>query len=518
MLIFSDVEEDLEESLEDSLSINFLKDKTNGFSDMKEVFYNRTNFNLLDIQTGSITKNIHDILVINGGVPPKWNSNIGSSGTGKTSLSFAEAASIVNNYVNSFFYFYDNEGNTPISRMRMLTGWSDSYIARKVRYFGEGKGPLDILNQILEIVEMKKANRKHLLIGSGIRDINGAEIKIYPPTPILIDSIATLKFAGVDELEHDKKGNLKEKTELFNNIDGMRDARAIKVFIDRVKPFLTEYNIPIMAINHFTKEVQMSMFDRPDKKHPNLKAGMKMKGGDEIMFQSYTMREQTGKGGIDDRDPKYGDEIRGADVQVRYIKNKANVSNVPHNMVFDYKTGYRPELSDFEYIAAAKYGFSGSPMAYRLDIYPEISFTRKTLLDKCKTDEMFARSLSFTARNKMIYDMILMKEAPDLSVITEKMTDEFRYAYVYAHTKRYPFYKKYDIDWVLMLKIANGFRYFTKYEYRYNSFLTEDEYTDICEFGMDYMIGDGRIFYYADITDPDYLLNNGYEKVKDAGI
>ena len=77
-------------------------------------------------------------------------------------------------------------------------------------------------------------------------------------------------------------------------------------------------------------------------------------------------------------------------------------------MVFDSATGYKPELSDFEMLyTEGCYGISGSPLNYHLDILPESSFTRKTLLDKCHENPILARAMGFTARLMLICDLIL---------------------------------------------------------------------------------------------------------------
>ena len=492
---------------DDTLSLNFLKSKTNDFKDVTEIYSNRVNYNLLDTMTGRVTESVYGIPVVNGGSPPKLETIIGSSGVGKTALVLGNVCSMVHGIKNAFVYFFDEEGNTPRDRLIGLTQWSPMYLNKKLRYFGEGNALINIYNLILEIVDMKKKNAKHLKVNSHFPNIHGTPIALYPPTPIVVDSIAAVSSKGTEKLEYDRGGDLKAKEALYSNIDGMTEARAIKNFIDKVKPFTTEFNIPLMFINHMTKEAAMGMFDRPDKKHPNLKAGFKMKGGDEITFQSFLMRELLGKKEINEFNPAYGPAVHGTEVQVKFIKNKANTSGLPYKMIFDYNTGYRPELSDFEFLAEIKYGFHGSPLAYRLDIFPEVSFTRKTLWELCKNNQMFARALSLTAFTAMVYKIILREDLPDLKIITEKMDEEVRYAYILSHSTDYPFYRYEQMAFDDIVKIDKGSKFIGHVNHRSHSFITKDDYHDICEDGNEYGIGSETEYYVTDIVNCD---SDGY--------
>lgn len=412
---------------------------------------NLTGFNAIDIFSGSIEYDIYGVPRLNGGLFARPITIVGQSATGKTSLAIKVIAASVDRWNRMYgaelseMVMDDSEDNSTIHRIQGLTGWSDWEFMSRCRYYNKVMSINDIYNQVREIADLKEKNRKALTVDTGIMDIDGYTIKVLSPTYLLVDSIAALSGDGATDLEFDKDGKLKESEKMVGNVDAMTEARGNTAFIKKVKAYLSKYNIVLIMINHIIEKPQMGMFDFPTRVLPFLKPGERLKGGNELVYQSFAIWNLNYKTKIDDKDPIYGDRIRGAVTHLIFVKSKSNVEGLPVPMVFDQRTGHRPELSDWEYIYNASYGIGGSPARYFLKILPEITFTRKGLYDACLDNPLLARALSFTARCKMVTDVIVTDHdrravAPDMQALTDNMSYENRVALILTFTDIYPGY------------------------------------------------------------------------------
>jgi len=401
-------------------------------------------FTYFDYPTAYKDKNIDTGLILpNGGLFPRIYSAIGESGTGKTTTMVQLGGSIVDRCWGAMLVFVDAEGNTTPDRIMTLNRWSESEFRQKCRYIPPSP-PIsigDVYDVIRRIAHSKSAKKDKFKVVTPYADVSGKHIEIYPPTVVIVDSIPALVIAQTQEEQVDGKKEFKAIDKMSENMDGMREAKDNTAFLRKVKGVLDEYNIILILINHLSKEVPMGMFDRPKSYHPNLKAGEKLKGGYEQIYQSFGMWRIAKKETIDDRNPIYGDSIRGSVNALDLIKNKSNVSANEFRFVFDKRTGYRPELSDFEYLLAKKFGIEGSPMSMYITILPEIKFTRKNLIDKCLENPILSRAISFVAKYHMGNDVIIMNQFGELDLKRfANMPIEWRMSIILSMTSPYPRY------------------------------------------------------------------------------
>ena len=406
---------------------------------------NPTGYNGVDVFSGSIDYDMNGVPRLNGGIFSRAITVVGESTTGKTTLAIRLGSSIIDRWNRVYgdlaeMYMKDLEDNTTIRRVQALTGWTDWEVMNRFKLDTNPRTTTDLYNEIRAIADMKEKLRKQLVVKTGFLDLDGSEIEVYSPTVYLVDSIAALSH-GVVDFEFDKAGNLKEVEQVASNIDGAREAKANTAFIKKVKGYLSKYNIILIMINHITEEMSTSMYDVPTRFLTFLKPGQKLKGGKELVYQSFAIISLSLKTRITDKDPMYGDTIRGSLTNLTFIKNKSNVEGIPIPMIFDQKTGYRPELSDWEYIYGQGYGFAGSPAAYYLKILPEVKFTKKNLYDSCLSNPLLARAMSFTTRFKMIHDVIKGTVAPDMVEFANRFSYEERVALIISFTDPYPGYE-----------------------------------------------------------------------------
>lgn len=408
---------------------------------------NMTGFTAIDILTASIEKDLyrrHNRL--NGGLFPQIYQIVGDSGTGKTS----EAIELIGGALDNFrarygeelgeVFFIDNEGHTPVTRWCSLTGWTEFETEKSLYLDKETFSPSAIYNLVRKIADMKDKKSKELTVETGMSTLNNRKHTVMAPTYILIDSVANL--TEIEEFEHSKDGELKDD-ELFNNMEGFRNARGTTNLLKKMKVLLVKYNICVIFINHFTNRPIIDMKDKFTRTRslPWLPEDKSIKGGDQMFFQTaYLLRLKYRRDHSKEANQVYGEKIHGQINTLVFIKNKNGIEGVEIPLVFDSSRGYLPELSDFEYLVDRKYGVTGSTM-YNLDILPELKFYRKGLFDLCMENPVLARAIQFTAKIHMIYTYVKHQKPLDLKQLGDTMSFTDRIKLICSYTADYPRYK-----------------------------------------------------------------------------
>lgn len=403
-----------------------------------------TGFSFLDIPTAySDTDGNNMALLPNGGFFPRVYTVIGESETGKTTAMIQAGGAIADSCWGATYVHIDAESNTTPERIMSLNRWDEATFKQKCMYVPPSppKTINDVLDLIRRISHAKAAKGDKIKLKTPYRDMyTGKFIEVYPPTFMLLDSLPALVISQSLDNAVDGKKDFKSMEQIGSNVDGMREARDNTVFLRSVKSYLDEYNIIFVQINHVSKDVQMGMFDRPKKYHPGLKAGEKLSGGKEQVFQSFGLMRISQKEHIDDFNPKYGDKIRGYVCSLDHVKNKSNVSSNEYRYVFDKRTGFRPELTDFEYLYELKKDFiTGSPASLACAILPEARFTRKNLVDKCGENPMLSRAMSYLSKYYMGNDMVIHNKFGEIDINGfANLPLEERYSIFASMTHPYP--------------------------------------------------------------------------------
>lgn len=402
-----------------------------------------TKFSIYNIYSGMLETSINGYPILNGGLFPRLCNIIGESATGKTTLLVGLATSAVD-YIKSKFgdgyselIYLDVEKNLNKNRFCEVSHWSNADYQLRCSYSSEDISLLDLANMIIKIADIKTKYRKDYLLPSGIRDIDGREVMFLAPTYICLDSVAAVNTDGVEEMmQNDKAGEVKDLDTLANNTEAMRDAKAWTIFVRKIKPWLDKANIGLYCINHKTKETKMSMFDKETRYLPFLGMGEKLKGGKEFIFQSYNILDLSSGEKFDDRNPVYGPDVFGFSTRASFVKSKTSMEGVKFPMVFDLNRGYMPELSDMEYLYQKKFGIDGS-IKMSLDVLPEVSFTRRTLLQTIEEYPQLARAIQFTAKYHASMDMLYHMPPVSLKDLGTNVPLEQRLSILYGFTRPY---------------------------------------------------------------------------------
>ena len=404
-------------------------------------------FTPIDILSANVEHaNDLDVDLLNGGIFNMPYTEIGLSASGKTSLWIQVIAGCIDNWRRwygpvSDFLFYNVEMHTTPDRIKRLTGWDDRTMAETVHMVTEPWSIIEIYNDIAKFAKAKLDNRKQLEIDTGIRNILGESVKCLPTTYVLIDSIAAIR--SKTDLEFDKDGNVKSTDSLAgtSNMDAMQIAKDNTLFINEVKKICADAKVCVIMINHLVEIPVLDRYNPPKPQLPGMKFNQKVKGGTELLYQSYcvgqlSVRERM----FDEKKQVYGPSVHGIIALMDWLKNKNGPEGVRYPMVFDGDTGYKPELTDFEILYnEGLYGIKGSPLGYHLSVLPEITFTRKTLLEKCHDEPLLARALSFTTRLYLVSKIINREDPPNIDDF-ETSDFESRVALILMHSCDYPGY------------------------------------------------------------------------------
>jgi hypothetical protein len=466
-------------------------------------------FTPIDILSANIEHaNDLDIDFLNGGMFDMPYTEIGLSASGKTTLWIQVIGGCIDNWRKwygpvSDFLFYNVEMHTTPDRIKKLTGWDDQTLAETVHMVTKPWSIIEIYNDIAKYAKQKLEHRKELEVDTGIRNILGSTIKCLPTTYVLIDSIAAVR--SKTELEYDKDGNVKSTDSLAgtSNMDAMQIAKDNTLFINEVKKLCADAKICIVMINHLVEIPVLDRYNPPKPQLPGMKFNQKVKGGTELLYQSYcvgqlSIRERM----FDEKKQVYGPSVHGIVALMDWLKNKNGPEGVRYPMVFDGDTGYKPELTDFEILySEGCYGIKGSPLNYHLSILPEISFTRKTLLEKCHENPLLARALSFTTRLYLISKVINRETPPDISDI-ETADFDARVKLILTHSCDYPGYVNHG--WVVPEEyqiIADNYNMSTNRVEGPNIKLKDEDL-------QMFMISNGNLL------DTQHVISSGNESIK----
>lgn len=436
-------------------------------------------FTPLDIMSSNIEHSVNniDIELLNGGMFNNPYTEIGMSAVGKTTLWIQVISACIDNWYKwygpvSECIFYNVELHTSPKRWQDVSGWDEQQMQERVRFITKPWSIIEIYNDLAVLAKEKLAHRKELEITTGYRSITGEAIKILPTTYALIDSIAAVR--SKTELEYDKEGNLKasssDSVAGTSNMDAMQIAKDNTIFINEVKKLCEDAKICVIMINHLVEIPVLDRYNPPKPQLPGMKFNQKVKGGNELLYQSYcvgmlSLKERM----FNEKSKVFGDSVHGIAAFMDWLKNKNGPEGVRLPMIFDSATGYKPELTDFEILySEGSYGLTGSPLAYKLAVLPEVTFTRKTLLEKCHQIPLLARALSFTTRLYLLNKFILHTPAPDISNIGQEVSVEDRIDIIMRYSIDYPSYVNHG--WVVSDDIIEYVKTMSEALKRYDSY------------------------------------------------
>jgi len=389
-------------------------------------------FSLADHAMGRYLKGKHGLWYLNGGYP----SILGFAGRGntfKSALSGTMATMMSLRYEFEYTEFYDTEMSMQVARIQDYI----NSVAEQHHW--------DEVPQINELMESEATTwnftasdlqtgdqwwadhcRKERVSRSKIADgklrttpwlnIDGSQVKIPNPWSFTVDSLSELHTASVEAKF--EKGTI-GASEL--NTEAMDDARSKAQLLKQMPNVAAQGGYTFGLIAHADDELKMDMYAPSTKKLDGLKGNLKLKGvpgrGFTFLTNSCLLAININNGlNKSDKMPEYprpGTTPTVGDTDLRIVtymelRGKSGPTGAIMELAFSQREGFLVGVTEFHYLKETLKSFgmesSGNGGGIkRLDLLPDVSFTRKTIREVCKENEKFSRALSITASLGHIY-------------------------------------------------------------------------------------------------------------------
>ena len=367
-----------------------------------------TGFHALDYANG-----YYQTVKINGeykhirrlGIPPGFNTIIGSSGVGKSTFCLGAGWNIVKRFSNGQFIYVDCEKTMTKQRIIEVTGASPE--DPRITLMKERTAIEDVLELLDEICERKEANKNEIQIEIKDQSLDGKPYKIYPPTVVVIDSLPSFNGRDYDD------------TSLGSNVDGMRGAKDVSRFFTNCLDNATKYNIVFLVVNHIRPKAEMNPYAQPPKGLMMLGQAEQLPRGAVAQYYSTTYFRINSK-----RSDAYTMEdngFTGFKCIIQLAKTKSNVVGTSFPVAFT-GDGFDPYYSIYEFANSIGLIKGRNPYLY-FEGLEELKFNRKDFVPRMKFEEGFGPRVMAVMRP--YFDMLL-GDKPKLNLDDN---DESKHAY-----------------------------------------------------------------------------------------
>lgn len=133
--------------------------------------------------------------------------DVGGSGTGKTSLMIKQACSIAEQFEESQVFHYDYERSTTEERVMAISGWDKETFDEKYYLLQNDISAESLYMCCKEIEKAKEELGDEIKYDTGRKDADGNKIFMYPPTIILVDSVAMMAPKDIED-DDELKGSM----------------------------------------------------------------------------------------------------------------------------------------------------------------------------------------------------------------------------------------------------------------------------------------------------------------------
>lgn len=229
------------------------KKGTNYFENNASVLSYKTGFPVLDYYLGykvSVYDDNDNLIETypNIGIPAGcFVTFIGKPSTAKTTTAVQIASNIVRPFDNGTVIHFDLEQSSNYSRIKILSKFKMSDMSDGKYILRQEKNSIsDIKQSIMELYLKKHANPDLYMYDTGKKDEFGKPIRLFEPTVVIIDSIASL----ATDLNESRKEDIDKMKEVSSQPDKMRLAGEISRFFTELLPYIRAANIIVIAINH----------------------------------------------------------------------------------------------------------------------------------------------------------------------------------------------------------------------------------------------------------------------------
>jgi len=342
-----------------------------------ETMFVSTGIDLFDYHCGTIGTNVAEQEEFyNVGLPMgKIHMAVGHSQSGKTTL-FLQAAYAMVKDMNGDVILADFERSStdPRSRIKNITGCTDEEYENTFTIFNQEDMTVEFLKeQIFAIAEAKKNLDKSELLDW--MTLEGRPCKIYPPTIVLIDSVAAMRTK-----------ELLENAKMDTNMVAATIAKGNSAFLMGVEHLLEAYNITIMAIGHITTKITINPYAEKKIQLPGLGEDENISGGNKFVYMaSFVFKLKAGKEFKDDKDLG----VQGRLVYCNFLKTRSGYNKLSAPLFYHSTRGFTNELTSYYQFKEELGILKKSGSNFWLPNLPNVQFTQKGFLKMYNENEEF---------------------------------------------------------------------------------------------------------------------------------
>lgn len=398
-------------------------------------------YSLFDVYTGSYHDGMRGERILNGGFAA-FMGFVGPGNAGKSTLMNDLALKAFKDHYNDTeFAVYDTENLARRERFVRL--------ARKIdfpaevdfydeKWFSMTKSENMIGNKWFEAYKEymieKEKDKKAKLTTPFKHPKTGEAIMWWYPSVTLMDSISGFSTDSIEKLMEKGETGDSERNTLF-----MKDGIAKTQLMMELKDNLTKSGQYFGTVAHVGKTVNID--GKPERKHlVHMRQGEKINGVpgkfDYYTTVCYEIFAITPLVSADKKGPLYPkdaeDDLRGDvdlnELSIRALRNKLGVSGIPFKIVMSQKEGFQPSLTDYHYCREYDYYgiVGGGTPNNKLELMPDLNFTRKSLRTKIKEDPKFVRALGITAELCMMTNLWSNPEWDELKCTPKELYEDIK--------------------------------------------------------------------------------------------
>ena len=301
---------------------------------------------------------------------------IGRSGCGKTTWCVQSAGNIVRPYPSSCIYMDSLEGGIVETRAAELIkmygdDFDQHWIPRNTGITAE-----NFYERIKMIHDLKMENRSEFEYDTGSYAANGERIIKMVPTVYILDSLALLT-----------PDKYTEEEQLSGQMSVTATAKVNSTVFKKIVPLLKSANIILFIINHITEQVDISAFSKSQGQLSYLKPGERLGGGRAVIYVTNLLVR------LDDHSKLKGEEGMGIDgtlVDFTLLKSRTAHAGSKITLVFNYETGFDPDLSLLYFLKTKKLVNGAGAYLYFGD-RSDMKFSQKQFKKKLHEDEEFKK-------------------------------------------------------------------------------------------------------------------------------
>lgn len=383
-------------------------------------------FSILDHMTGRYVRGKDDAWYLNGG----FSHLMGFAGRGNTFKSAFSGSCIATaslRYSAEYTEFYDTEISLEVGRIQDFINcvaknnhWDDVpdledlYNSETTPWnhnaSDEQPGDEWWRTNIRDELKGRRGLKDRQLRSTPFREITGEYTRIPSPWFFNIDSMSEFHVSAVENMFHKAEVGASEM-----NTESLKDAGSKAQMMKQMPVAAAQGGMYFGMIAHADDEMKLDQYAPSQKKLDGLKGNLKLKGVPGRAFSFLTnnclLAVAIGNGLGPDKLPMYphrnqenarpGDSCDIRIVQFAQLRGKSGPTGATIDLVFSQKEGLLVGLTEFHYLKEVCKCFGmevkGNNQGFRLDLYPDVFFTRKSVRTLLEDDPKFARAMAITA-------------------------------------------------------------------------------------------------------------------------